>query len=47
MPLLTNFTIEANTTLEIFWYVYIDTSATLEIANAFISLGNVTLTYNS
>lgn len=47
LPLLTNFTVEPDSTLEVFWYVYIDTSAGLEIANTFINLGNVTLTHNS
>lgn len=38
--------ISSEETLSVYWYVYIDSTAGLEIASANINLGNTTLTYN-
>ena len=46
IPLMTNYVIPANTTLSLYWYLYIDSDAGNEIANSFIDLGLVTLVYN-
>jgi hypothetical protein len=46
VPLLTNFTIAANQTVSLYWYLYIDSDAGMEVANNYIDLGKVTLVYN-
>ncbi|MGD9901242.1 MAG: hypothetical protein AB7S44_01750 [Spirochaetales bacterium] len=46
VPLLTAYTIEAGQTLSLYWYIYIDSDAGMEIANTYISLGTTTVVYN-
>lgn len=46
IPLLINYTIEQYETISIYWYLYIDSEAGMEIANTYINLGRVTVVYN-
>ena len=47
IPLLSITRIEPSATLSLYWYVYIDSDAGMEVANCSINLGNVAITYNS
>lgn len=46
IPLLINHTIEAGEKLSLYWYLYIDSDAGMEIANTYINLGVVAVSYN-
>jgi len=46
IPLLSNYTVLANQTVSLYWYLYIDSDAGMEVANSYINLGKVTLGYN-
>jgi len=46
IPLMVNYTIPANTTVSLYWYLHIDSDAGMEVANNYINLGTVTLVYN-
>ena len=46
IPLITNYTVQAEETLSIYWYLYIDSDAGIEIANTYINLGTVAVVYN-
>jgi|LGOV01.1.fsa_nt_gb hypothetical protein len=46
IPLLEDYRIAGGETLSLYWYVYIDSGAGMEIANTLINLGQTTLVYN-
>lgn len=47
IPLISSYTVQENSTVSIYWYVYIDSDAGMDVASAYISLGDVVLGYNS
>jgi len=46
IPLLTNYTVQPDESISLYWYLYIDSDAGMEIANTYINLGTVTVVYN-
>ena len=47
LPLISRYEIEASETLSLYWFVHIDSDATMAVAQAYISLGELTIAYNS
>lgn len=45
-PLITGYSVPANQTISLYWYIYIDSDAGMEVANATMNLGKVALLYN-
>lgn len=46
IPLIASYTIAPSSTLEVYWYMYIDSDAGNPVASANIDFGNVALVYN-